>query len=130
MRRTTFSRSHAGCKGGSDLSFTARKVVGSISLSAVFFTSRCNNLLLFLNCYLQKDVYFGKYCDVGRIICQVRLFMLCATNKIISLADNVGGETLDTVLKRINIGARVVICGAISGYNATAKPSGPRNYMR
>jgi NADPH-dependent curcumin reductase CurA len=43
--------------------------------------------------------------------------------------DNVGGETLDTALQFINIGARVVICGAISIYNATDAPSGPRNYI-
>lgn len=33
--------------------------------------------------------------------------------------DNVGGEILDTVLTRINRGARIVICGAISQYNNT-----------
>ncbi len=43
--------------------------------------------------------------------------------------DNVGGETLDEVLRRIARGARVVICGAISQYNAT-EPCGPVNYMR
>jgi NADPH-dependent curcumin reductase CurA len=43
--------------------------------------------------------------------------------------DNVGGETLDAALTRINLGARVVICGAISGYNATEKPKGPSNYL-
>ncbi|MCB0960733.1 MAG: NADP-dependent oxidoreductase [Acidimicrobiales bacterium] len=31
--------------------------------------------------------------------------------------DNVGGEILDAVLERISIGARVVLCGAISAYN-------------
>ena len=43
--------------------------------------------------------------------------------------DNVGGEILDTVLTRINRRARIVICGAISQYNATAKPVGPANYL-
>ena len=43
--------------------------------------------------------------------------------------DNVGGETLDACLAQINMGARVVICGAISQYNATDKVTGPRNYM-
>ena len=33
--------------------------------------------------------------------------------------DNVGGDILDTVLGRINMHARIVICGAISQYNAT-----------
>jgi NADPH-dependent curcumin reductase CurA len=44
--------------------------------------------------------------------------------------DNVGGETLDEVLRRLARGARVVICGAISQYNAQAPPPGPSNYMQ
>ena len=36
--------------------------------------------------------------------------------------DNVGGATLDQVLVRIAIGARIVLCGAISTYNATELP--------
>jgi NADPH-dependent curcumin reductase CurA len=43
--------------------------------------------------------------------------------------DNVGGEILDTVLTRINKGARIVICGAISQYNATEAVRGPANYL-
>ncbi|WP_020654901.1 NADP-dependent oxidoreductase [Massilia niastensis] len=43
--------------------------------------------------------------------------------------DNVGGEILDTVLTRINMKARIVICGAISQYNATAPVKGPSNYL-
>jgi NADPH-dependent curcumin reductase CurA len=43
--------------------------------------------------------------------------------------DNVGGEILDTVLGLINLRARIVICGAISQYNATEKPIGPSNYL-
>jgi NADPH-dependent curcumin reductase CurA len=44
--------------------------------------------------------------------------------------DNVGGETLDEVLRRIARNARVVICGAISQYNAEQPPRGPANYMQ
>jgi NADPH-dependent curcumin reductase CurA len=44
--------------------------------------------------------------------------------------DNVGGETLDEVLRRLARGARVVICGAISQYNAEGEPRGPVNYMQ
>ena len=36
--------------------------------------------------------------------------------------DNVGGATLDAVLARIAINARIVLCGAISTYNATELP--------
>jgi len=43
--------------------------------------------------------------------------------------DNVGGEILDTVLTRINMKARIVICGAISQYNNTTKVAGPANYL-
>lgn len=43
--------------------------------------------------------------------------------------DNVGGEILDTALAHLARGARVVICGAISIYNATEPPPGPSNYI-
>jgi NADPH-dependent curcumin reductase len=43
--------------------------------------------------------------------------------------DNVGGDILDTVLTRITRGARIVICGAISQYNATTAVQGPKNYL-
>ncbi|MBC7174593.1 MAG: NADP-dependent oxidoreductase, partial [Polyangiaceae bacterium] len=44
--------------------------------------------------------------------------------------DCVGGEQLDLGLARINLGARVVICGAISQINAEELPPGPSNYVR
>ena len=45
--------------------------------------------------------------------------------------DNVGGEILDAALLRINQRARVVICGAISLYNAASAQElkGPANYL-
>ena len=43
--------------------------------------------------------------------------------------DNVGGDILDAVLTRINLHARIVICGAISQYNNTTPVKGPSNYM-
>jgi NADPH-dependent curcumin reductase CurA len=43
--------------------------------------------------------------------------------------DNVGGEILDAALARLARHARVVICGAISQYNATEGFTGPANYM-
>jgi len=43
--------------------------------------------------------------------------------------DNVGGEILDAVLAQLRRGARVVICGAISQYNAEGPVKGPANYL-
>lgn len=42
--------------------------------------------------------------------------------------ENVGGEVLDAVLARINLGARIVVCGLISQYNATGPVPGPYNF--
>jgi NADPH-dependent curcumin reductase CurA len=42
--------------------------------------------------------------------------------------DNVGGEILDAALGALAIGGRIVLCGAISSYNATELPAGPRSY--
>jgi hypothetical protein len=44
--------------------------------------------------------------------------------------DNVGGEILQLALARINQGARIALCGGISGYNAVAPPPGPNNLMQ
>jgi len=45
--------------------------------------------------------------------------------------DNVGGETLDTVLAQIAMNARIALCGGISsGYNELAQPWGPKNYFQ
>ena len=57
-----------------------------------------------------------------------RLRDLCP-DRIDIYFDNVGGEILDACLARLNRGARVVICGAISQYNASDGMRGPKNYM-
>jgi NADPH-dependent curcumin reductase CurA len=43
--------------------------------------------------------------------------------------DNVGGEILDAALANLARNARVVLCGAISQYNAVDGMRGPANYM-
>jgi NADPH-dependent curcumin reductase CurA len=43
--------------------------------------------------------------------------------------DNVGGEILDAALQRLNMHARVVICGGISQYNSGRDVAGPKNYL-
>ena len=41
--------------------------------------------------------------------------------------DNVGGDTLDAALTRMNLFGRIALCGAISVYNAESAPPGPRH---
>ena len=44
--------------------------------------------------------------------------------------ENVGGEIMEAVFRRLNVRARVPLCGLISGYNddAPAVATGPRNF--
>lgn len=42
--------------------------------------------------------------------------------------ENVGGEIMEAVFARLNIRARVVLCGLISGYNEEEPPAGPRSF--
>merc|ERR1711966_272303 len=54
-------------------------------------------------------------------------------NGIDFIYDNVGGETLDTLMDKINPNGRVVICGAISQYSGNlnkGKVRGPSNYLK
>jgi NADPH-dependent curcumin reductase len=61
--------------------------------------------------------------DVGKAI------RAAAPDGIDVYFDNVGGDILDAALTRLRRGARVVLCGAISQYNAQGRPVGPANYM-
>jgi len=63
-----------------------------------------------------------KAADVGKALREL-------APKIDVYFDNVGGDILDAALARLNRGARVVICGAISQYNATGAVTGPSNYL-
>jgi NADPH-dependent curcumin reductase CurA len=42
--------------------------------------------------------------------------------------ENVGGQIMEAVFARLNLRARVALCGLISGYNAEAPPPGPRSF--
>jgi hypothetical protein len=42
--------------------------------------------------------------------------------------DNVGGEHLDAALGALHVHGRAALCGAISAYNATEPPPGPRGF--
>jgi NADPH-dependent curcumin reductase CurA len=43
--------------------------------------------------------------------------------------DNVGGEILDACLGQLALRGRVVLCGAIAGYNGDRRARGPANYL-
>lgn len=78
--------------------------------------------------WLTKEAHFDAAIDYKREDVSARLGALCPKG-IDLYFDNVGGEILDAALARIALRARVVLCGAISGYNETAPPPGPRNLM-
>jgi NADPH-dependent curcumin reductase CurA len=42
--------------------------------------------------------------------------------------ENAGGEILEAVMDNLNMKARIVLCGMISGYNAEGPIPGPRNF--
>jgi NADPH-dependent curcumin reductase CurA len=42
--------------------------------------------------------------------------------------ENVGGEIMELVFARLNLRARVALCGLISGYNDADPPPGPRTF--
>ncbi|MBE9049167.1 NADP-dependent oxidoreductase [Nostocales cyanobacterium LEGE 11386] len=44
--------------------------------------------------------------------------------------DNVGGSILDAVLTKINLNARIPLCGFISNYNTTEPVPGPYNFAQ
>lgn len=46
----------------------------------------------------------------------------------LSTCSNVGGSLLDLILTRLEIGARIALCGAIADYNAT-EVTGLKNYL-
>jgi NADPH-dependent curcumin reductase CurA len=43
--------------------------------------------------------------------------------------ENVGGPIMDAIFARLNLRARVVLCGLISGYNSNEPPTPPRNFV-
>ena len=65
--------------------------------------------------WLRKEAGFDVAIDYRSEKVGSRLSEVCP-NGIDVYFDNVGGEILDDVLTRINLHARIVLCGAISGY--------------
>jgi NADPH-dependent curcumin reductase CurA len=42
--------------------------------------------------------------------------------------ENVGGEIMEAIFARVNLRARIALCGLISGYNSDEPPPGPRTF--
>ncbi len=77
--------------------------------------------------WLTDEAHFDAVIDYKHDDIDERLESLCPDG-IDVFFDNVGGTILNSALGRLALGARVVICGSISGYNAVEKPAGPANY--
>jgi NADPH-dependent curcumin reductase CurA len=79
--------------------------------------------------WLLKDLGFDAAIDYKHENVRDALGRHCP-NGIDVFFDNVGGEILDLVLARMAIGARIVLCGAISRYNEAGMAGpGPKNYF-
>jgi NADPH-dependent curcumin reductase CurA len=78
--------------------------------------------------WLREVARFDDVIDYKKDQVDARIGELCP-NKVDVFFDNVGGDILEAALNHINLRARVVLCGGISGYNATEVQPGPVNLM-
>jgi len=77
--------------------------------------------------YLTEELGFDAAIDYKTEDVRAALTRHCP-NGVNVFFDNVGGEILDLVLAQVARRARVVLCGAISQYNAT-EVRAPKNYL-
>jgi hypothetical protein len=77
--------------------------------------------------WLVKKAHFDAAIDYKSEDLRARLSALCP-NGIDVFFDNVGGAVLNEVLARINLNARIALCGSISMYDASVLQPGPANY--
>jgi NADPH-dependent curcumin reductase len=68
--------------------------------------------------YVRNDLGFDAVIDYKSGALREELKAACAKGVDVYF-DNVGGEILDTVLARMNLFGRIVVCGTISDYNST-----------
>lgn len=78
--------------------------------------------------WLLKEARFDDVIDYKSEDVDAAIGMKCP-DKVDIFFDNVGGDILEAALNHINMRARVVLCGGISGYNATEAIPGPTNLM-
>jgi NADPH-dependent curcumin reductase len=77
--------------------------------------------------WLVNEAHFDPAIDYKSEDVGTRLSELCP-NGIDVFFDNVGGEVLNEVLARINLNARIVLCGSISKSDAATPRPGPANH--
>jgi NADPH-dependent curcumin reductase CurA len=77
--------------------------------------------------WLVNEAHFDAAIDYKSEDVGARLSELCPKG-IDVFFDNVGGEVLNEVLARINLNARIVLCGSISKSDAATPQPGPANY--
>jgi NADPH-dependent curcumin reductase CurA len=77
--------------------------------------------------WLVNEAHFDAAIDYKSEDVGARLAELCP-NGIDVFFDNVGGIVLNEVLARINLNARIVLCGSISKSDASEPQPGPANY--
>lgn len=79
--------------------------------------------------YLIEELGFDAAIDYKADNVVGRLRKTCP-NGIDVYFDNVGGQILDAALVHLALRGRVVICGAMSGYNDMGRAPGPKNYLK
>src|ERR1700730_9258981 len=77
--------------------------------------------------WLVDEAHFDAAIDYKSEDVGARLSELCP-NGIDVFFDNVGGEVLNEVLARINLNARIALCGSISKSDGATPQPGPANY--
>ncbi|HSO96815.1 MAG TPA: NADP-dependent oxidoreductase [Acidimicrobiia bacterium] len=78
--------------------------------------------------WLTDDLGFDGAINYKTEDLDVRLAQLCPDGVDVFF-DNVGGSTLDTLLRHLALGARIALCGAISTYNNDTTPPPIHWYM-
>ncbi len=78
--------------------------------------------------HIERDLHFDAAIDYKSQDVPSAIAQACPDGVDVYF-DNVGGEILDAALLHLSRNARVVICGAISQYNATEAITGPSNYL-
>lgn len=79
--------------------------------------------------WLQQDCKIPEVIDYQKQNLKDELARRCADG-INVFFDNVGGDTLEAGIEHMADFGRIVMCGAISGYNDASPAPGPRNMMK